>query len=572
MLLNPRKSKLLELYLSLKTISGLLSNKDKTKILVSAILLFFSSILEVAAISTMYPFLLYAFGNESDFTAIPIMNLEAIFDLFNGSFVGMSAIYILFIICSATFRIVILRQTGRYIASCSNNLAHQVFERTIFGGNQKHSNQEVISSIIKRCDVAMGVLICIAGIFSALVLIMGVAFSLISINPIMTLIGISSLGACYLLMTKITSKKSLDNGAVIDKNYVQLLKIAKQCLGNFKNIVIEGRMKNELLRFRNVDSLIRLRRLNNHLINSIPRLVIETFIICIIITSVVYASLNGINVDNFLPLIGLYAIAFQKLLPSINSLFTNYSNILQSAESLNQLARQVRLLVVKEENEDRIYNVQTIELINISNKNQKTKANIYKPISLFINKGDKIVIRGSSGVGKSTFLESIIGLNASSTGIVRVNNETINKHNKRRWWNSLTYIPQTPYIFEGSLYYNITLSQDPKVFDSKKYEMAYRISRLPYDCDASKHHDIAIAEDGGNLSGGEKQRLVLARAIYRMKNVIFLDESLSAIDPELRHQILTDLIESFPEFTVLYISHNPGDLALFDKKISVEPS
>jgi len=564
-----RNNKILSLYNSILVISTLLSKRDKLQIFISAILILISSILEVITIATVYPFLVFAFGGESDITPVRIINFEAILDLCNGSIFAISMVYILFAIFALVFKVFIIRKTGLYIAHSSSNLATQVFERTVFGNKELPSSQEVVSSILLRCNYAMGVFINVTSIFTAVVLIVGIIYTLLSVSAIVTITGSVSVAVCYLLTTTITSKKSMINGAVIDQKSVHQLKHSIQCLGNLKNIVIEGRIKNELRNFKELDISIRLSRLSNHLINSIPRSAIETLVICTIIASTVYASRHDINVNNLLPMIGLYAIAFQKILPSINSLFINYSNILQSSESIEQLATQIAELEIKEDFEDRYFKINKIEIINVSNKHKQNKENLYQPVNYFINKGDKIIIKGRSGVGKSTFIESFVGLNKNYSGEIRVNDEIITSDNIRLWWNSLTYIPQVPYIFDHSLYYNITLSEDRKSFNANRYDLACRIANLPFGNDFNKHQNIYIHENGSNLSGGEKQRLLIARAIYRGKEVIVADESLSALDSRSRQLILSELIDKFPETTILYISHNAEDSKLFKKQITL---
>jgi ABC-type multidrug transport system fused ATPase/permease subunit len=559
------------LYSSLKVISNLLSSKDRLRIIIASALIAISSILEIAAISTMYPFLVYAFDSKANSSSGAVINFEAILSQFNLSLLNISIIYITFMVFSFALRVAILRITGRYIAYVSNNLASNIFERTIFGTKERLSSQNLISNILLRCNYAMGAFINITRIFADLVLVGGVVYTLLTVDAVITIIGGGSVAACYLLIARLTSKKSLSNGTLIDEKSVLQLKHSDQCLGNFKNIVIEGRIKNEIQRFKDIDILIRLSRLSNYLINSIPRSTVETFIICIIIISVFYISTLGIEITDFLPIIGLYVIAFQKLIPAINSLFINYINIIQSTESLDQLAKQIDDLNFEEKIEYQNFNIYEIELIEISNINEKTKENLYKPISCLIRSGDKVIVSGQSGVGKSTFLESIIGLNSSNKGMVKVNGELINNKNIRTWWNSLSYIPQTGFIFENSLFYNITMSLDDEVCDVGRYKMACTTACLPYkSTDFRKHQGINIAEDGQNLSGGEKQRLLLARALYRMKDVIFLDESLSALDAELRHQILVNLIENFPQMTVFYISHNIDDRTFFEKQINLD--
>ncbi len=568
--LSSNKNNSLRIYSSLKIISNLLSGKDRLRVLIASVLIAISSMLEIAAISSMYPFLVYAFDSESNFPASAI-NFEAILGPFKISLLSISIAYILFIVFSFVLRVAILRQTGRYIAYVSNNLASNIFEKTVFSTKEKLSSQEVISNILLRCNYAMGAFVNISRIFADLILIGGVVFTLLSIDAMITILVGGGVAGCYLLITKFTSKKSLLNGVLIDEKSVLQLKHSDQCLGNFKNIVIEGRIKNEVQRFRDIDILIRLSRLSNFLINSIPRSTIETFIICALVVGVFYVSTLGIDVADFLPMIGLYLIAFQRLIPAINSLFINYINILQSAESLDQLARQIDDLEFKEESECRDFDINEIEFLEVSNISDKTKKNLYKPISCLIKKGDKVIVTGPSGIGKSTFLESIIGLNSSYSGKVKVNGEEIVNGNIRVWWNSLAYVPQTAYIYENSLFYNITMSLDRENCDLEKYKMACVTSCLPFSyTDFRKHQDIQIAEDGRNLSGGERQRLLLARALYRMKNVIFLDESLSALDAQLRRQILVNLIENFPQTTVFYISHNVDDRTLFEKQINLD--
>jgi len=525
--------------------------------------------LEVATISTIYPFLMYAFGNESGFTAIPFIDFDDIFSRLDGSLVYISAVYVSLILMSLFFRIFVLRKTGKYIALASNTLTTEIFEQTAFSGRGGKSSQEVVSNILLRCNYTMGALVNLSNIFAALVLIGGVVYTLISVNPTVTLIGSGSVIVCYLMISGFTNKKSYINGQTIDKESVSQLKYAYECFSNFKNIVIEGRVKNAVKSFQGVDARIRLSRLSNHLINSVPRLIVETLIVFSIIGFVSYSSMNGVNITSILPLIGLYALAFQKILPSINSLFVNYSNILQAADSIEKLAKQVITLRQESDIEHRKFDVKQVEVSGVANHDLKSNRSLHKPVSKKIQKGEKIIIKGRSGIGKSTFLESLIGLRKCSVGELKVNGELITSENLKMWWNSLTYIPQTPFIYEASLVYNISQCSHLKEVDQEKYEIACKTAHLSFGHDIQSHLAIMVQEDGRNLSGGEKQRLVIARALYRSKDVIFMDEALSALDPELRRNILNEIFENYPNTIILYVSHNEDDVSLFKNQITL---
>ena len=566
----PNKRKFLQTLKSINVIGGLLSKTDKFKIGASALLLLISSMLEVAAISTMYPFLVFAFGNKSELADIPFIDFETLIAVSDGSLWKLSVVYISFILGSLVARIYILRTTGLYIAIASNNLAVLIFERTIFSESERLSSQEVISNILLRCNYAMGVFINITTIFSALILIIGVVYTLLSVNPMVTFLGSGSVAICYFLITKATSKRSLKNGVLIDNKSVSQLKHANQCLGDSKGIIIEGRVKNEMQRFKETDFQIRRSRLSNFLINSIPRSVIESLIVTTIIIVVFSSASQGIKVEDFLPVVGLFALAFQKLLPSVNSLFVNYTNILQSTESIDQLANQIRGFAVNGSTEQRHFHFETLQLNNVTNTDVDKGEELYEPVNLTVRRGEKILIRGKSGVGKSTFLESIIGLKTFSGGELVVNGLARVRDNPRAWWSCLTYIPQAGYVYEGSIFHNITLMEPNDVFDSEKYEKAVKIARLPYPLDPQIHQQTTIKENGQDLSGGERQRLLLARALYGVKDVLLLDEALSALDANLRSDILRDITEQLTDVTILYISHNTSDRQIFTREVVLE--
>ena len=129
-------------------------------------------------------------------------------------------------------------------------------------------------------------------------------------------------------------------------------------------------------------------------------------------------------------------------------------------------------------------------------------------------------------------------------------------------------MPQQSTVFNESILFNITLSNEIEKVDFKRYEEVCSLICLDLFSNHSK--DFLIKESGKNLSGGERQRLVLARALYLRRKVLFLDESLNAVDPLLRKRILTSIIEKYPSLTIICISHNNEDVVLFNKTILVQ--
>ena len=223
---------------SLKIINQLLTRKDKKNLIASAFLIMISSIMEVATISTIYPFLAYAFNDDSSQSSIGFINFDYFFGGMKNSLWALSAAYIGLILVSFMFKIYVLRLTGMFVAKASNNLTCEVFERTIFGQTaikaSAVSSQEIISNILLRCNYAMGVYYLISNSFAALVLIIGVVYTLIYANPIVTIIGSISIICCYLITLRITAKTSVKNGEIIDSQSIKPNKTCKPMPWKFK--------------------------------------------------------------------------------------------------------------------------------------------------------------------------------------------------------------------------------------------------------------------------------------------------------------------------------------------------
>ncbi len=552
---------------SLLKISRLLSKKDKRKIILSSILLAFSSFLEVVTVASMYPFLKYILGEDiaSNPHLMQLITIDLSGYLKSDPRVLIGVAYFLLVLLTAVFKVFVLKQSGKTIALASNNLATIIFTTSIFGSNANKSTSEVVSNIILRCNYAMGALFNITSIITSGLLILGILYSLLFFSPLFTITGFLMLAGQYLIISKFTSKKSMINGQIVDEQSVVQVAHAKQTLDSAKNIIIENRINDETNYFKTIDLQIRLARFSNQLINNVPRIIIESLIMVIVAFVVIYLSITSLDLRKIIPLISIFAISFQKLLPSINSIYINHANILQSLSSIHKLANQIEDISQQSYLCKNSLDFKVMSVVDLGHCVQKSNKSMYVPINVKIYKGDKFLISGSSGVGKSTILESMIGLSKPTMGKVFVNDIEIRDEHLKKWWNTITYIPQMPYVYNNSVKYNVTLSTDD--IDDERYNEVYRLTRL--DLLSNNDSNFLVAENGGNLSGGERQRLILARALYMKRAVLFCDESMSAIDSSLRYQLLESIFNTYPDLTVIFISHNSEESELFNRHMTV---
>lgn len=189
---------------------------------------------------------------------------------------------------------------------------------------------------------------------------------------------------------------------------------------------------------------------------------------------------------------------------------------------------------------------------------------------LTIKENDKVLITGKSGSGKSTLLKIILGYLDSYKGDILINNTNIREISEKIKRNSFTYIGQNEKLFTDTLKNNITLNRN---ITTKEYNKVLRICELDNLIKSRQFKDDFLIEEGGfNISGGERERIILARGLLKDSNYIFIDEALSEVNYNLEKKIIENILSTYKDKTIIYISHKDKIKELFGKIYNVERS
>ena len=189
---------------------------------------------------------------------------------------------------------------------------------------------------------------------------------------------------------------------------------------------------------------------------------------------------------------------------------------------------------------------------------------ILNNINFKIKSGDKFLLKGKSGSGKSTLIKILLKYLKDYNGKVVINGVDYNKIEDNIINNSFTYIGQNEKIFSDTFKNNIILNRN---IDESKYNKIIDICNLSHFKDKE---NILIEENGFNISGGEKQRIILARALLKNSNYIIIDEALSEVDTEIEKDIIKNLCEYFKEKTIIYVSHKKEIQDIFNCYYDIE--
>ena len=291
----------------------------------------------------------------------------------------------------------------------------------------------------------------------------------------------------------------------------------------------------------------------------------------VIIVTILYFSFNETESVSVFSSLGLYGLAFFRLMPSFNRILTAYSykNILE--HTVNKLydillESQINYKDIKLDNDisKRKVGTQKIENIKIQNLvfSYENEKNILENINLEIKKNDFIGIVGNSGSGKSTFINLLLGLLEPNKGSI-IFNDQINIYENLDLFNKrISYVPQNISILEKSVSENIAFGLKKEDIDLEKIKQIVvktKLSNLISKMDNGL--ETIINSDNLNISGGELQRIGLARALYFDADLLVLDEATNSLDVKTENEILEMIYENFlGKKIIIFISHKMKNL------------
>ena len=311
------------------------------------------------------------------------------------------------------------------------------------------------------------------------------------------------------------------------------------------------------------------------ILSNTPRLLLEFFGILIIV-SIFYILLDrSENPETLLPKAGMFFIAFFRMMPSANKILIAFQSINFSRASVRLLNNEFKF-INKLKPKKKLNDIKKISLnnqIEIKNLNffydfEKNGFSLSN-INLKIKKGELIGICGESGSGKSTLVDLILGLYEPNSGKILYDDININK-DVQAWQKIIGYVPQSIFLIDDSIKNNIALGTREKDIDLLRLNYAIIKSKLEEFVKFSKNDiDTFVGEKGAKISGGQLQRIGIARALYKDSEIIIFDEATSALDEETEDEILKTIFELKRKVTVILISHNKRVLELCDRIINI---
>ena len=371
--------------------------------------------------------------------------------------------------------------------------------------------------------------------------------------------------AVYYLLNK---KKLLQRGKKVQGLISNVINIIHEMIGLFKELKIYNLNNYIYNNYSNKIKEAEKYQFINYFIISLPRLFLELTAVILIVSIIFMQLQKDSNAVNILPFLSLVVVVAVRMIPVFNTFTTSLSNLKSIQPSFDLVFSELsNLRKIKNENKEieTIKFENKIEIKNISFKYQKDDSNIIDNLSLNIQKGDKIGLVGESGTGKSTLINIIMGLLKQTQGKIYVDNkELLTK--KNQLIANIGYVPQEVFLIEGELKKNIALGVDIEEISQEKLIKASDAAQITnFVENLDKSFDSLVEENGRNFSVGQKQRIGVARALYKDPDILILDESTSSLDVETEEKFIKDIFNISENKTIIFISHKMSALVKCDK-------
>ena len=429
------------------------------------------------------------------------------------------------------------------------------------------NSSEYIFSIQVLTGNFGGVLMAILKMLSDLIIASVILILLAFTHGLALLFLIVFLSLIVLSYYLLTRKKLIIFGKNSNDAATQLVKGIHEGIEGFKEIRILGR--ENFFYKKVVDSATKESTFaaKSEMISSIPRYLLEVFIVSFVVILVVGSILLNHDIVVILPMIAMFGVAALRLLPIASALSGSLVRLRYSDDAMSKLYNDLIEFDVNPEKLSYDNNVKStfsnLKINKISFNYPNQKINALNDISMTISAGDSIGFMGASGAGKTTLVDVLLGLLEPQQGEILYNDKKLK--DIKTWQSQVAYLPQQVFLIDDSLRNNIALGVNDKDIDDRKIKESIRqaslndiVEKLPQGI------DTFIGERGIRLSGGQRQRIAIARAFYFDKSVFIMDESTSALDNETEEEIVQEIKLLKGKKTLIVIAHRHSTIKYCD--------
>lgn len=567
--------------LLLRRILGHLSHYRRYQFVVLLLVILASGLAELISLGAVVPFLA-VLSNPEQLWQLPWIKVLALKMGYSNSqqlVLPATVVFAFAAVLSAVVRLLNQWMNGRLAAVVGSDLSCEAYQRTLYQPYQVHvqrNTSTVIAGMTQHCAGTVVALRTVLQITSSVVMSTGLLIGLLLIDWIVALTTTFVFGIAYGLIALASSSRLRQNGERIASAQSHRVQAIQEGLGAIRDVLLDGSQSSYLAVYSRSDRPQRLLENNNLFLSSFPRYAFEAFgLVAIAILGCILVLERGSGSD-VIPLLGALALGAQRLLPSLQQIYSGWA-VLKAANAdlaaMNEMLSQpmprlradVKPLIL----------MNSIRLNKINFKYTPDSPFVLNGLDLEIRRGERIGLIGSTGSGKSTLIDLIMGLLNPTRGRFLV--DGIDLHDPDHvallmgWRSSVAHVPQSIFLADSSVAENIAFGVPKPAIDLERVRQAAEQAQIAGFIEScSGGYNSFVGERGIRLSGGQRQRLGIARALYKEASVIIFDEATSALDVNTETAVI-DAVEGLSrDLTLVMVAHRLTTVQRCDRVIQLD--
>ena len=467
---------------------------------------------------------------------------------------------------------------GKFIIDLRYSLTNKIFKYYINLPYDEHSNLN--SGIIIRTvqvDVAntFQLILSYISLIREVLILFAIFLLLIFTDPLISIFTLIFLGLPLIIFYYFYKNILRDKGKILTDGVGEKNITVEQGLGAIKETKILNKENYFINIFSKINARIEKISFFVYMVNVIPRLFLEVAALFSVVVISVSLTLLGRPSETIIPVISLLAVSAIRLIPGLNLITASLTTIRYMQEPFNLITEVVKKLNLFNKEQDlkkdfkvnkaefkKFYN--SIKFKDVSYNYRSSKRKAVNDVNIEISKGTSVGIIGRSGAGKSTLVDIILGLLKPNVGDVVIDGKNIDKE-KNLWQTQIGYVPQNIYLLDDTIKNNIIFGVSEKDIDENLLKEVIDAAQLKNLIKSLPENlNTIVGNRGAKLSGGEIQRIGIARALYNKPKIMVLDEATSSLDIDNENKILSEIYENKKDKTLIIISHRNNTVKYCD--------
>lgn len=558
-----------------KTLFILSNNQKKTFILVS-IYSFIQTLLEVIGIGLVFPVLVILLDYDLFQSFIKEYNILQFLLKVDEKVILIYSLIILVIFYFIKNFVSIIINSYKYksffelIASISASIYSGYLSQPIFSSTKVSSSYLIRNIIDIPTWFVNNVLNGFYVIFFEMLLILGAVSIFYKINAFLALSLVIIIFVFIMFFNFKNKKKFLTLGSDLNVSHNERLKTTREMLEGIKDINIYNKkdfyfnlFQRHNINISNITSKLAYKEI-------IPRYILEFLAVSILAITIVFFTNANLSGKEIVPVISVLAAGLIKAIPSIAKILSSLQRIKSNTAITLNLHKEILKFKNIEKNMNlpfKFDNSISFKKVNFGYDQNKI---FLKNLNFEIKKNSVFGIKGESGKGKTTIINLLLGFLNPNSGNVTVDDAKISQ-NIKNWQQLVGYVPQKIFITNDSLKQNIAFGENDDEINNDLVKKSVSFSKLEnFVDDLPNGLDEIINEKGQNISGGQIQRIGIARALYRNPKVLILDEPTSSLNKDIEKEIFKNLMDLKKNLTIILVSHNPELIKLCDNVLDLD--